>query len=79
MCKVDRRRPPVVALLGVTAFRSAFGQPRAQMGWQESPWPNTALYVAPNPSGLNAHSSLDDLAGHYRAIALAAGVVVDVH
>lgn len=49
------------------------------MGWQESPWPNTALYVAPNPSGLNAHSSLDDLAGHYRAIALAAGVVVDVH
>jgi double-stranded uracil-DNA glycosylase len=72
---VEQRRPPVVAVLGITAFRMAFQQPKAKTGLQESPWSGTALYVAPNPSGLNAHSSLDDLAREYRSIAEAAGVV----
>ncbi|GAB3251932.1 mismatch-specific DNA-glycosylase [Arthrobacter pigmenti] len=72
---VEQRRPPVVAVLGITAFRMAFQQPKATTGLQESPWRGTALYVAPNPSGLNAHSSLDDLAREYRSIAEAAGVV----
>lgn len=72
---VEQRRPPVVAVLGITAFRMAFQQPKAKTGVQESPWGGTALYVAPNPSGLNAHSSLDDLAREYRSIAEAAGVV----
>jgi TDG/mug DNA glycosylase family protein len=31
--------------------------------------------VVPNPSGLNAHSSLDQLAAAYREAAQAAGVV----
>lgn len=71
---VAERRPPVVAVLGITAYRVAFGQPRARSGPQSSPWPGTELQVAPNPSGLNAHSSLDDLAEAYRAIAAAAGI-----
>jgi TDG/mug DNA glycosylase family protein len=71
---VRERRPPVVAVLGITAYRMAFGQPRARAGRQPSPWPDTELHVAPNPSGLNAHASIDDLAGAYRAIAEAAGI-----
>ena len=72
---VTEHRPRVVAVLGITAYRTAFGLPRAKVGRQSSPWPDTELFVAPNPSGLNAHSSLDDLAAAYREIALAAGAV----
>lgn len=69
---VEDRRPPVVAVLGITAFRVAFEQPKASLGRQESPWKGVEFHVAPNPSGLNAHSSLDDLAHAYRSIAAAA-------
>lgn len=72
---VTSRRPPVVAVLGITAYRSAFGVPRAAMGIQPQRWPGTELHVAPNPSGLNAHASLDDLANAYRQIAVAAGII----
>jgi double-stranded uracil-DNA glycosylase len=34
-----------------------------------------ALWVVPNPSGLNAHETLASLAEHYRAPALEAAVV----
>lgn len=72
---VTEKRPRVVAVLGITAYRAAFGLPKAKAGKQESPWPGTDLYVAPNPSGLNAHSSLDDLAATYGGIARAAGII----
>ncbi|GAB3529916.1 mismatch-specific DNA-glycosylase [Arthrobacter monumenti] len=72
---VENRRPAVVAVLGITAFRVAFEQPKASLGRQESPWEGVELHVAPNPSGLNAHSGLDDLARSYRSIAAAASVV----
>lgn len=72
---VASRRPAVVAVLGITAFRVAFEQPKATMGRQESPWEDSGLYVAPNPSGLNAHSSLSDLAAVYHSIAETAGIV----
>ena len=72
---VRRERPAVVAVLGITAYRAAFDRPKATTGQQESPWPGTQLFVAPNPSGLNAHSSLDDLAAAYGEIARAAGVL----
>lgn len=71
---VVERHPRVVAVLGITAYRAAFGLPRAKVGRQESPWSGTELYVAPNPSGLNAHSSLDDLAAAYGRIARAASI-----
>ncbi|MDO4918823.1 mismatch-specific DNA-glycosylase [Kocuria sp.] len=71
---VGERKPAVVAVLGITAYRAAFDRPKARTGRQDSPWPGTELYVAPNPSGLNAHSSLDDLAGAYGEIARAAGI-----
>ena len=74
---VGRHSPRVVAVLGVTAYRQAMRAPRARLGEQDSPWPGTRLFVAPNPSGLNAHATIDSLAADYRTIAVAAGVVTD--
>ena len=74
---VRSEHPAVVAVLGITAYRAAFDRPKAVTGRQDSPWPGTELFVAPNPSGLNAHSSLDDLARIYGDIARAAGIAVD--
>lgn len=71
---VAEHAPAVVAVLGITAFRQAVGRPKATAGEQESPWPGTRLFVAPNPSGLNAHATVDSLGRDYRAIAEAAGV-----
>jgi TDG/mug DNA glycosylase family protein len=72
---VERVRPKVVAVLGITAYRQAFGQPKAGVGRQPDDLAGAQLWVVPNPSGLNAHSSLADLAAAYREVAVAAGVL----
>lgn len=72
---VDRVAPAVVAVLGITAYRIAFSRPRATVGQQPDRLAGAQLWVVPNPSGLNAHSSLDDLARAYREAAVAAGLV----
>jgi double-stranded uracil-DNA glycosylase len=58
----ERLRPRVLAVLGVTAYRSAFARPRATIGPQPDPVGGVPVWVLPNPSGLNAHFQLDDLA-----------------
>ncbi len=60
--KVVRYAPGVVAMLGVTAYRTAFGRPGAAVGEQPEPLGDARLWVLPNPSGLNAHYQLQDLA-----------------
>src|SRR5699024_1747517 len=55
-------RPTVVAFLGITSYRIVTGNRRAKTGPQPSPWPGTQVWVAPNPSGLNAHATLESLA-----------------
>ena len=60
--KAVRYRPRVVAFLGVTAFRTAFARPRAMLGPQPDPLGPAAVWVLPNPSGLNAHHRPADLA-----------------
>jgi double-stranded uracil-DNA glycosylase len=72
---VARRRPAVVAVLGVTAYRQAFGARDTSIGRQAQPLAAAELWVLPNPSGLNAHETLASLATAYRAAAVAAGVV----
>jgi TDG/mug DNA glycosylase family protein len=67
--------PKVVAVLGITAYRIAFVEPKAVAGRQPTPIAGSQLWVVPNPSGLNAHSSIDQLADAYREAAAAAGVV----
>jgi TDG/mug DNA glycosylase family protein len=69
-------KPKVVAVLGITAYRVAFGLRRATVGRQPDGLGPAQLWVVPNPSGLNAHSSLDSLAAAYREAAVAAGIAV---
>ena len=68
--KVRRYRPKVLAVLGVSAYRIAFGKKDAAVGKQESPLGGAAVWVLPNPSGLNAHYRLEDLARVYREMRL---------
>ena len=72
---VARVRPRVVAVAGITAYRSAFGVRRAVLGQQPEPLAGATLWVVPNPSGLNAHETIDSLAEAYAAPARAAGVL----
>lgn len=72
--KIETLRPKAVAVLGVTAWRAATGNRRVAMGEQDSPWEGIRLFVAPNPSGLNAHYKPADLARIYGDIAHAAGI-----
>ncbi len=67
-------QPVVVAVLGLTAYRQAFGRTAAAAGRQVERLADTELWIAPNPSGLNAHATLDSLAADYAAIASAAGI-----
>jgi TDG/mug DNA glycosylase family protein len=71
---VERGQPRVVAVLGLTAYRTAFERAKARAGRQPDPIAGATLWVVPNPSGLNAHESIDSLAAAYRAPALAAGI-----
>ncbi|ADG80493.1 Uracil-DNA glycosylase superfamily OS=Tsukamurella paurometabola (strain ATCC 8368 / DSM / CCUG 35730 / CIP 100753 / JCM 10117 / KCTC 9821 / NBRC 16120/ NCIMB 702349 / NCTC 13040) OX=521096 GN=Tpau_3921 PE=4 SV=1 [Tsukamurella paurometabola] len=76
--RVERIRPRVLAVLGITAYRSAFGSPRATVGLQPDPLGSTQVWVLPNPSGLNAHETIDTLAAAYRSAAAAAGVLTSL-
>ena len=62
---VARHRPRVLAVLGITAWRLAFDRPRAVLGRQPERIGGATTWVAPNPSGLNAHHQLPDLARLY--------------
>ena len=66
--KVERYRPRKVALLGVSTFRVAFDQPAATVGRQSMLIAGAETWVLPNPSGLNAHYQLPQLAEAYRAL-----------
>lgn len=72
---VRRTGPRVVAIAGITAYRSAFSVPKAVVGRQPEPMCGAELWVVPNPSGLNAHDTVDSLAAAYAEAARAAGVI----
>ena len=73
---VRRVQPRVVAMLGVTSYREAFERKTAVTGRQDHDLGGAELWVLPNPSGLNAHETLDSLAAAYRRAAIAAGIEV---
>jgi double-stranded uracil-DNA glycosylase len=72
---VERTHPKVVAVAGVTAYRVAFGRRKAALGRQDETLGGAELWVVPNPSGLNAHETVDALAKAYAEAARAAGVI----
>ena len=66
-------RPSAVAIAGITAFRTGYRLPKAQLGRQDTAliegWPaDVALHVVPQPSGLNAHYQIPDLARIWREV-----------
>lgn len=70
------KAPAVGAVAGLTAYRTAFDQPRAVTGEQPGGLAGARLWVVPNPSGLNAHETADSLSVVYRQAAVAAGLRV---
>jgi TDG/mug DNA glycosylase family protein len=54
--------PQSVAVLGITAYRTAFDRPKAALGRQPELLAGAPVWVLPNPSGLNAHYTLAALA-----------------
>jgi TDG/mug DNA glycosylase family protein len=62
---VRRHAPRLVAIVGLTAYRTAFGRPAARMGLQPEEIGGRPVWVLPNPSGLNAHYKPADFARLY--------------
>jgi double-stranded uracil-DNA glycosylase len=52
----------------VTAYRTAFGRPRASTGSQPELLAGARLWVVPNPSGLNAHWTTPRLVEAFREL-----------
>jgi len=67
-----QHRPRIIAIAGVTAYRTAFARPRASTGPQPERLGGARVWVVPNPSGLNAHWSLDAIAAAFSAVRAAA-------
>ncbi|MCD7102262.1 mismatch-specific DNA-glycosylase [Pseudoclavibacter sp. 13-3] len=72
---VARVRPRVVAVLGVMSYRTAYRRPKARMGLQTDRLAGAELWVLPNPSGLNAHETIDSIAAKMREAGVAAGLL----
>ncbi|MEU9857123.1 G/U mismatch-specific DNA glycosylase [Streptomyces sp. NPDC047974] len=72
--KVLRLKPRWLAVVGVTAYRTAFGEPKAAIGPQERTIGTTRIWALPNPSGLNAHWTAATMAEEYARLREAAGL-----
>ncbi len=60
--KVLFYKPGILAVLGLSAYRAAFRLPKAKIGPQDHFLGDTQVWALPNPSGLNAHYQLPQLA-----------------
>jgi len=69
--KVCRFGPAWLAVVGVTAYRTAFDARKAVVGPQDAMIGQTRVWVLPNPSGLNAHYTPDSLAAEFTRLRLA--------
>lgn len=70
--KVRHYHPCILAILGISAYRAAFNAKNAVLGPQLERIGDTEIWVLPNPSGLNAHYRLEQLADWFRKVGLAA-------
>lgn len=66
--KAQVYRPRIIAILGVTAFRAAFGVPECSPGRQPQVLGPADVWVLPNPSGLNARYTPPELARTFREL-----------
>jgi TDG/mug DNA glycosylase family protein len=70
--RVERFGPRFVAVLGVSAYRTAFGRARAEIGLQPEGIGSARVWVLPNPSGLNASYQLPALVQAFAELRAAA-------
>ncbi|HET6499943.1 MAG TPA: G/U mismatch-specific DNA glycosylase [Amycolatopsis sp.] len=61
--RVAEYRPRSLAVVGITAYRTAFDRRKAVLGPQPDKIGGVRVWVLPNPSGLNAHWTPATLAG----------------
>lgn len=73
--KVEDLGPAAVAFVGLGAYRTGFAMPKAKVGRQDHTLGGASVWALPNPSGLNAHYQVADLARLYREAAIDAGIV----
>ncbi|WP_030166498.1 G/U mismatch-specific DNA glycosylase [Spirillospora albida] len=69
---VEEHRPAYLAVAGVTAYRTAFANPKAQIGEQDEMCGPAKLWILPNPSGLNASWTLDKISAEFARLRAAA-------
>jgi TDG/mug DNA glycosylase family protein len=62
---VRRHAPQWLAVVGISAYRTAFGDKKAVVGRQDENIGGTGIWVLPNPSGLNAHWSVESMAAEF--------------
>ncbi|MEU5862525.1 G/U mismatch-specific DNA glycosylase [Nonomuraea sp. NPDC047529] len=60
--KVAESGPRVLAVLGISAYRTAFERRKAVIGPQPEQVGEARVWVLPNPSGLNAHWTVTTIA-----------------
>ena len=73
--KIQRYRPAIVALVGVTVFRALFPNSRGRartgavhLGLQKERIGDAEVFVLPNPSGRNANYSYNEMRRAFRAL-----------
>ena len=66
--KVRRDAPRYLAVLGLGAYRIAFGVKTARVGPQPESIGETKVWLLPNPSGLNAHYQLPALSKEFEKL-----------
>ncbi|MET9594664.1 G/U mismatch-specific DNA glycosylase [Streptomyces sp. NPDC006516] len=71
--KVEALGPRWLAVVGVTAYRTAFGERRALIGPQDRVIGGARVWALPNPSGLNAHWTVNSMADEYARLLAAVG------
>jgi len=69
---VAEHRPRLVAVVGLSAYRTAFARPCAGWGLQPERIGGRPVWVLPNSSGLNAHYKPADFARLYAEVRLVA-------
>ncbi len=73
--KIEKYKPQTLAVLGIGAYRTAFQKPKAHLGWQTEKIGKTSVWLLPNPSGLNAHYQINDLAKLFGEVRQAAEIL----
>ena len=68
--KMEKFQPKYIAFLGKPAYLAFSGKKQIEWGRQDTDFCGAAVWVLPNPSGLNRGFTLSDLVNHYSALHL---------